>query len=92
MTQSEMDALKYATRDRDLVACLGLGDQIEILQLKSGVYRAYIRSFVTQSPRGYKAETKEVVRDGFDYIITGKTRDNLISKLKTEYPGWRWSI
>jgi len=32
----------------------------------------------------------EVVRDSYGFIITGASRGDLMAKLKTEYPGWRW--
>ena len=91
ISEAEMVALKYAARERDFVAAVGLNAQVEPMQLKSGKWRAYLRDFVTPwSPRGQEAESKEVVRDTYGYIITGATRDELISKLRGEYPMWRW--
>lgn len=91
ISEAEMQALKFASRDRDFIASLPYGGQVELLPLKSGNWRAYIRYFVTpSSPRGQETEAKEVVRDGYDNIITGATRDDLVAKLKAEYSGWKW--
>ena len=91
ISQTEMNLLRYAARERDFIAVVGLFTEVEPLQLKSGKWRAYLRDFVTPwSPRGQKAESKEVICDGYANIITGATRDDLIDKLKAEYPNWRW--
>ncbi len=67
------------------------GDSVEPLQLRSGKWRAYIRSFITpHSPLGQEAMSKEVVRDNYGNIINGATKVALIKELKTEYPGWNW--
>ena len=91
MSQAEIDALGYAARDRDFIATAGLHTRVEALPLKSGKWRAYLGDFVTPwSPRGQAAENKEVIRDGYGYIITGASREELITKLKQEYPSWKW--
>jgi len=91
IAQAEKDALRYAARDRDFIATAGLHTSVEALPLKSGKWRAYLRDFVTPwSPRGQDAESKEVIRDGYGYIITGASREELITKLKQEYPNWKW--
>ncbi len=91
MSQAEIDALRYASRERDFVAVVGLHSKVEALQLKSGKWRAYFTDFVTPwSPRGQSAESKEVVRDNYGYIVTGATRGELITRLKEEYPNWKW--
>jgi len=91
MSQAEIEAARYNARDRDFIATAGLSTSVEAMPLKSGKWRAYLRDFVTPwSPRGQEAESKEVVRDTYGYIISGANKDNLIVKLKQEYPGWRW--
>lgn len=91
ISDREMQALRFAARERDFIASLPYGTLVESMQLKSGKWRAYLRSFVTPwSPRGQKAESKEVVRDGYDNIITASTRDQLVAMLRLEYPGWKW--
>lgn len=91
MSQTEIDALKYAARERDFIAVTGLHSNVEALQLKSGKWRAYITDFVTPwSPRGQSDESKEVVHDNYGYILTEATKEELITKLKQEYPGWKW--
>lgn len=91
ISQGEMDALKYAARERDFVAVVGLATAVEVLPLKSGKWRAYLTDFVTPwSPHGQAAESKEVVRDLYGYIITGATRVELIARLEEEYPNWKW--
>ncbi len=91
MSQVEIDQARYNARERDFIATMPYGGNVEPMQLKSGKWRAYIRYFVTpNSPRGQEAESKEVVRDGYGYIISGATRIDLIGKLKAEYPGWKW--
>lgn len=91
MSQAEIDALKYNARDRDFIATVGLSTNVEILSLKSGKWRAFLTSFITPwSPRGQTAESKGVVRDNYGYIVTADSRDELILKLKEEYPNWRW--
>ena len=93
ISETEMRALRFNARERDFIATAGLNTQVEPLQLKSGKWRAYLRDFVTPwSPRGQEAESKVVVRDGYDNIITGATREELINKLKAEYPNWRWRV
>lgn len=90
-TISQRDALKYAARERDFIAVVGFSTQVEPLQLKSEKWRAYLRNFVTPwSPRGQAAESKEVVRDLYDNIITANSREELTKKLRAEYPYWRW--
>jgi hypothetical protein len=91
MSQAEIEQARYNARERDFIAVVGLNTPVEPLQLKSGKWRAYLRNFVTPwSPRGQEAESKEVMRDGYGNIITGTTREELIAKLRAEYPGWRW--
>ncbi len=91
MSQAEKDALKYTARDRDFIATTGLHSAVEAIPLKSGMWRAYVTDFVTPgTPRGQAAESKEVVKDNYGYIITEATRELLIIKLKQEYPGWKW--
>lgn len=90
MSEREIAQAKYNARDRDFVATVGLSTHVELLPLQSGKWRAYLSDFVTCSPRGFDAETKEVVRDVYGNIITGADRIDLLTKLKTEYPGWRW--
>jgi len=91
MSQTEIDALRYAARERDFIAVAGLHSSVEALQLKSGKWRAYIIDFITPwSPRGQSAESKEVVRDNYGFIIARATRGELITKLKEEYPNWKW--
>ncbi len=93
MSQAEIDALKYNARERDFIATVGLHTEVEALPLKSGKWRAYLTDFITPwSPRGQVAESKEVVRNGFGYLITGDNRKQLIEMLKCEYPGWKWKI
>ena len=87
ISQDEINAARY----RDFIAIVGLSNKVEPMQLKSGKWRAYLTDFVTPwSPRGQQAESREVVRDVYSYIITANTRQELISKLRLEYPGWRW--
>ena len=91
MSQREVEQARYNARDRDFIASLPYGCSIEPMMLKSGKWRAYIRYFVTPAtPRGQEAESKEAVRDGYDNIITANSRDELILKLRQEYPGWKW--
>jgi len=91
ISQAEWDAIKYAARDRDFIASVGLATKIEPMQLKSGKWRAYLRDFITPwTPRGQEAESKEVVRDDYGYIITEDSRENLVARLKYFYPHWRW--
>src|SRR4030067_979794 len=40
ISQAEWDAIKYAARDRDFIASVGLATKIEPMQLKSGKWRA----------------------------------------------------
>ena len=92
MSQAEIEAAQYSARDRDFIATVGLNIMVEALSLKSGKWRAYLIDLVTPwSPRGQTAESKEVVRDNYGYIIITKSREELITRLKCEYPGWRWS-
>ena len=91
MSDAEQAALRYAARDRDYIASVGLGTRVEAVPLKSDKWRAYLEDFVTpNSPMGQQAETKEVVRNGFGNIITEPTREALVSRLREEYPGWKW--
>jgi len=93
MSQAEIDALRYAARDRDFVATAGLNTRVELMQLRNGKWRAYYRDFITpSSPRGQEAESKEVARDSYGYIITGETRQMLIARLQDEYSNWRWEV
>ena len=94
ISDAEIAALRHAARHRDFVATVAPHNiSVEPIQLRSGKWRAYLRSFVTPwSPRGQEAETKEVVRDMFDNILSGDTREQLLSKLRSEYPGWKWLI
>jgi hypothetical protein len=79
----------------DLVATVGgfvaPGEQVEIRHLKkSGLWRAYlIAENYPMNPRAF-SWSSEVVRDQYGYIISGSSRDDLIAKLKVEYPNWRW--
>ncbi len=91
MSEAEVKQAQYNARKRDFIATAGLNTSVEIMQLKSGKWRAYLRDFVTPwSPRGHEAETQEVLRDGYGNIITAPTRELLISKIHTEYSGWKW--
>jgi len=91
MSQAEIDALQYNARNRDFIATAGLHTSVEALPLKSGKWRAYLTDFITpRSPRGQSAESKEVVRDNYGYIISGATKVALIERLKQEYPNWKW--
>lgn len=91
MSQAEIDALKYNARERDFIATAGLHTSVEVLPLVSGKWRAYLTDFITPwSNHGQEAESKEVVRDNYGYIITGGNRKQLIEMLKCEYPGWKW--
>ncbi len=92
ISQAEKEALKYSSRERDFIATAGLHSSVEAIQLKSGKWRAYISNFITpHSPSGQEAESKEVVRDNYGYIITGANRGSLISKIREEYAGWKWN-
>lgn len=91
ISEAEKAALKYSARERDFIAMAGLGTKVEVLRLNRGKWRAYLTNFVTpHSPRGQQAESKEVVRDNYGYIITGATRNDLVVELKQEYPNWKW--
>jgi len=91
ISAAEQEALKYMGRERDFVASFPYGGCVEPLQLKNGKWRAYIKYFIIPwSPRGQKAESKEVVRDNYGFIITATSHEQLIAKLKDEYPGWKW--
>ena len=92
ISEAEMKQLKYNARERDFIATVGIVTQVEPMQFKSRKWRAYLRGFTTPwSPRGQAAESKEVVRDHYDNIITANSREELITRLKCEYPNWRWS-
>lgn len=89
MSQVEKDALH--TPEPDYIATVALDTLVEVLQIKSGKWRAYLRDFITPwSPRGQEAMSREVVRDNYGYIITGATRKQLITMLQKEYSNWRW--
>ncbi len=91
MSEAEISAARYAARDRDFIATVGLSTRVEALPLKSGKWRAYLTDFVTPwSPRGQAAESKEVVRDDYGYIITEPTQEQLVARLREIYPGWKW--
>ena len=91
MSEAEISATKYASRDREFIATTGLFTKVEALPLKSGKWRAYLTEFVTPwSPRGQGAESKEVVRDDYGYIITESTQEQLVARLREIYPGWKW--
>lgn len=89
ISKVEIDALNALKPD--YIATVATGTQVEVIQLKSGKWRAYLRDFITPwSPRGQQATSKEVVRDNYGYIITGATKVALTRGLKQEYPYWRY--
>ena len=92
MSQAEIEAARYAARDRDFIATVGLSTQVEPMQIKTGKWRAYLRDFITPwSNHGQEAESREVVRDSYGYIVTEPSREQLVIRLRDEYPGWKWA-
>lgn len=63
---------------------------IEARQLNDNKWRAYIVTERTPSNPRYCSYDREVVRDNYGYIITEPSLEQLIDRLKREYPGWDW--
>lgn len=78
----------------DIIAYIKFAGAVEPKQLRNGKWRAYLyteSSHAISNPRAWSCPyDREVVRDNYDYIINGSTREELISKLKEEYPNWEW--
>jgi hypothetical protein len=78
----------------DIIASVGF-TSVEPKKLKNGKWRAYLYTespHAMSNPRAYSCPyDREVVRDNYGYIINAPSREELITKLKMEYPRWKWS-